>query len=64
MGWGWKMFGNKTYRYSCVVFTSLLLILVPPLMAQTAATGALAGTVTDSTGAVVPNVTVTRASGL
>jgi hypothetical protein len=31
-------------------------------MAQTAATGALAGTVTDSTGAVVPNVTVTVAS--
>jgi hypothetical protein len=31
-------------------------------MAQTAATGALAGTVTDPTGAVVPNVTVTVTS--
>jgi Carboxypeptidase regulatory-like domain len=45
------------------VATAILLItLVPHLSAQTAATGALSGTVTDSTGAVVPNVTVTATS--
>jgi len=38
------------------VITSLLL---PALMAQSAGTGALTGTVTDPSGAVVPNVTVT-----
>ena len=42
-------------------FKNLLLLFVAlsSLMAQTARTGALAGTVTDPTGAVVPNVTVT-----
>ena len=34
----------------------------PALMAQTAGTGALTGTVTDSSGAVVPNATVTATS--
>ena len=38
---------------------SMLLLWVPSLLAQSAGTGALAGTVTDPTGAVVPNVTVT-----
>ena len=36
----------------------LYITLVPSLMAQTAGTGALTGTVTDSSGAVVPGVTV------
>ena len=36
-----------------------LFVLVPALVAQTNTTGALAGTVTDPSGAVVPNVTVT-----
>ncbi len=40
----------------------LFAVLSPSLPAQTAGTGALAGTVTDSTGAVVPNVTVTLSS--
>jgi hypothetical protein len=39
-----------------------LLVGVPSIAAQTAATGALVGTVTDSTGAVVPSVTVTATS--
>ena len=47
-----------------VVFLVLCLsaVLSPSLLAQTAGTGALAGTVTDSTGAVVPNATVTLTS--
>lgn len=53
------MFNDNSLRYSWVVVVSLFLILAPSLMAQTAATGALAGTVTDPTGSVVPNVTVT-----
>ena len=48
----------KSIQYGWVVFFALL-ISVSPLAGQTAATGALVGTVTDSTGAVVPNVTVT-----
>ncbi len=44
------------------VAVGLLLLLAPCLMAQTAATGALQGTVTDPTGAVVPNTTVTLTS--
>jgi len=35
---------------------------MPPLLAQTASTGSLSGTVTDPSGAVVPNVTVTLTS--
>src|SRR5712692_8515152 len=42
----------------CLVVFSLL-ICTPFLMAQSAGTGAITGTVTDATGAVVPNVTVT-----
>jgi hypothetical protein len=37
----------------------LLLVPSPSLWAQSSSTGALSGTVTDATGAVVPNVTVT-----
>ena len=37
----------------------LLTTAVPSLMAQSAGTAALAGTVTDPSGAAVPNVTVT-----
>jgi hypothetical protein len=41
------------------VFFLAMTLLVPSLMAQTAATGALTGTITDPSGAVVPNATVT-----
>lgn len=41
---------------------SLFVTLVPSLAAQTSATGALSGTVTDASGAVVPNATVTATS--
>ena len=51
-------------RFVVVACLFLLLFssLAPSLGAQTAATGALTGTVTDSTGAVVPNTTVTATS--
>lgn len=45
----------------CVV-ALLLLPWVPSLLAQSAGTGALTGTVTDPTGAVLPNATVTLIS--
>ena len=53
------MFKRKMSRYSWLAVFSLFVALSPSLIAQTAATGALMGTVTDPTGAVVPNVTVT-----
>src|SRR5437867_3483128 len=40
----------------------LFIISVPSLMAQTASTGALTGTVMDSSGAVLPGVMVTTTS--
>ncbi len=53
-------------RYRClllgVAIASLLLMAGQPLFAQSAATAALTGTVTDPSGAVVPNVTVTITS--
>jgi hypothetical protein len=45
----------------CVV-ASILVVLAPSLGAQTASTGALSGTVTDSSGAAIANVTVTAVS--
>jgi len=42
-----------------VLFVFLLLLCMPFLTAQTGSTSALTGIVTDSTGAVVPNVAVT-----
>ncbi len=41
---------------------ALFITLVPSLMAQTAVTGALSGTVMDSSGAVLPGVMVTTTS--
>ena len=57
----WLGRGWRNSIAALLIFT-LLLILTPALSAQTAGTGALGGTVTDSTGAVVPNVTVTSTS--
>jgi len=45
-----------------VLFLCLLFILTVPVKAQTPGTGALTGTVTDPSGALVPNATVTLAS--
>lgn len=43
----------------CALLFVLFVFSVASLMAQTASTGALAGTITDSSGAVVPNATLT-----
>src|SRR3984893_12991625 len=45
-----------------ILIIGLLVAWNPSLMAQTAGTGALTGTVTDSSGAVVPGATVTATS--
>ena len=51
---------NRSGVGTCLLaVVCLFLILAPSLLAQSASTGALAGIVTDATGAVVPNVTVT-----
>ena len=42
-----------------LAFSCFILTLAPALLAQSAGTSALTGTVTDPTGAVIPNVTVT-----
>lgn len=47
--------------YAWLTFASVF-VWIPSLAAQTAGTGALTGTVTDPTGAVVPNVTVIATS--
>jgi len=49
-------------RFASLFAAILLLVVVPSLMAQSAGTGALTGTVTDPTGAVVPSATVTLIS--
>src|SRR5690242_3923241 len=57
---------NETLRLR-LMFALLLALWVPSLLAQSGGTGALTGVVTDPTGAVVPNVTVTltnNATGL
>jgi hypothetical protein len=53
------MFKYKSSLYVLVSVVSLLVVLVPSLIAQTSATGALTGTITDPTGSVVANVKVT-----
>ena len=45
-----------------LILAGLLMAWSPSLPAQTAGTGALTGTVTDPSGAVVPNATVTATS--
>ena len=49
---------NLRIRLICC-FAALMLALVPSVLGQTASTGALTGTITDPSGAVVPNAVVT-----
>jgi protocatechuate 3,4-dioxygenase beta subunit len=56
------MSNNKSLRYALGMALAIFFALAPSLMAQTAATGALAGTVTDQSGSVIPNVTVTASN--
>src|ERR1700690_2503242 len=56
------MLKSNKLLYGFVVVACLCILLVPSLGAQTASTGALTGTVTDSSGAVIPNVSVTAVS--
>jgi hypothetical protein len=46
-------------RRAAVLLAVLFIVLAPVLLAQSAGTAGLTGTVTDPSGAVVPNVTVT-----
>jgi hypothetical protein len=50
---------KRSLILSVALASLLLFIQLPLVMAQTAGTGALAGTVKDGTGAVIPNVAVT-----
>src|SRR2546423_1063504 len=50
---------SKSLLFSFVVAAAWAAILVPSALAQTGSTGALAGTVTDATSAVVPGATIT-----
>ncbi len=54
-----KRLGLTTCGWLALVVVSLLLSIPAPVRAQTASTGALTGTVTDSSGAVLPAVRVT-----
>ena len=49
-------------RPNLLLLAFLLMVCIPALLAQTASTGALSGTVTDASGAVIPNATVTITS--
>jgi hypothetical protein len=50
------------YSLSILLVIAALMALTPSLLAQSAGTGALTGTVTDATGAIIPGVTVTLTS--
>lgn len=52
---GWRI------GFALLLF-GLMISLVPSMMAQTASTGGLTGTITDATGSVVPNAKVTATS--
>src|SRR5208337_3840193 len=58
-----KIFRNQhSVVFPGVLFAFLFVALTPSLLAQTAAVGALTGKVTDPSGAMVANVTVTATS--
>src|SRR5881397_999029 len=50
------------YRLSILLVIAALMALTPSLLAQSAGTGALTGTVTDASGGVIPGVTVSLSS--
>src|SRR5947209_3475725 len=54
--------GNMTPKWRVLAITAALSILAGRMMAQTADTGALTGTVTDPTGGSIPNVSVTASN--
>ena len=54
-----KMYGRLITGVGFLTVLWIAAMLVPSIMAQSAGTGALTGTVIDPSGAVIPNVTVT-----
>jgi outer membrane receptor protein involved in Fe transport len=50
---------SRATRYRWIGLIALMFLIVMGVQAQTITTGEITGTITDSTGAVVPNVTVT-----
>jgi len=54
---------GRAFILGCVILFLLSTATAPSLFSQTAATGALTGTLKDSSGALVPNATVTATSG-
>ena len=54
-----KLWRGRTFVAACVAMIFCLIVSVPATYSQTSTTGALAGTVKDSSGAAVPNATVT-----
>jgi hypothetical protein len=57
-----NMFGNRRGDVAVLAVVFLLTLFASSLLAQTAGSGALTGTVTDPTGAAVPSVAVTLTS--
>ena len=57
-----KDWPSRIFALGCIVLVLCSMILAPSAFSQTAATGALTGTLRDSSGAVVPNATVTATS--
>ena len=51
--------GDSRLSFRILFVPLLFVLLVPSLLAQTSSTAALTGTVTDATGAVIANATVT-----
>ena len=57
-----KSIGVPRLQRALTLLSAFLMLCVPPLGAQSAGTGALAGTLTDPSGAAIPNVAVTLTS--
>src|SRR5579862_2896675 len=57
-----KSIGLSCFQRALTLASALLLLCAPPIGAQSAGTGALAGTLTDPSGAAIPNVSVTLTS--